>query len=125
MPAVDDDDRPVLSDLTLEQHAQVLAELAEQGSRADADLIVCAHHRCALDWGKLSTGRIQVRHYISVLANAMGLERPDRFHACWSLPSIEDIVRETEPAWRSWDLSRGEAAMLASNVFPEHPAQRV
>jgi hypothetical protein len=117
----DDDDRSVLSDITPEERNRVLAEFAAQGERADADLIVCAHHRCAQEWGKFSTDAMEVRHYMSVLADAMGLARPDRYHACWALPSIEDIVDHTEPAWRSWDLGRVEATALAAQVFPVHP----
>jgi hypothetical protein len=117
----DDADRSVLSDLSADQHQQVLADLAEQGGRAGADIIVCAHHRCAQEWGKFSSPSMEVRHYVSVLAGAMGLARPDRYHACWALPSIEDIVRETEPAWQSWGLGRTDATSLAKEVFPEHP----
>lgn len=120
----DDDDRSILSDLTPEENAQVLAEFAEQGSQADADLIVCAHHRCAQEWGKFSSDGMEIRHYISVLADAMGLARPDRYHTCWSLPSVDDIVDETAPAWRSWDLSRDEAASLATEIFPSHARSR-
>lgn len=117
----DDDDRSILAGLSPEERGQVLAEFAEQGSRLDADLIVCAHHRCAQEWGKFSSDGMEIRHYASVLADAMGLARPDRYHTCWSLPSVEDIVDETAPAWRSWDLSRDEATALAAGIYPSHP----
>lgn len=122
--ATDDDDRSILSDLSPEQHAQVLAEFAGQAARAGADTIVCAHHRCAQEWGKFGRPGLPVRHYVSVLADAMGLARPDRYHTCWALPSVEDIVDETAPAWRSWDLSRGDAVSLAADLFPSHPRRR-
>jgi hypothetical protein len=37
------------------------------------------------------------------------------------LPSVEDIVDETAPAWRSWDLNRDEATALAAEIYPSHP----
>ena len=121
----DDDDRSVLHDVSPEGRARVLAEWAEQGSRADASMIVCGHHRCAQEWGKFSSVGMEVRHYMSVLADAMGLARPDRYHMCWSLPTIDAIIDETEPAWRSWDMSRDEAASLAVQIFPTHPCSLV
>lgn len=120
----DEDDRSILSDLTADERAQVLAEFAEQGARTDADLVVCAHHQCALEWGKFSSDGMEIRHYISVLADAMGLARPDRYHTCWALPSIEDIIEETAPAWRSWDLDRDEATAMAAQIYPAHPRTR-
>jgi heterodisulfide reductase subunit D len=119
-----EDDRSVLHDLSATDHARVLAELTEQGGRADADLIVCAHHRCAEEWGKFSSDAVEIKHYISVLADAMGLARPNRFHTCWALPSVADIVDETAPAWRSWDLSRDEAESLVTQIFPSHARSR-
>ena len=110
----------MLADVTPDEKALVLAEFAEQGSRADASMIICGHHRCAQEWGEFSSPDMQVRHYVSVLADAMGLARPDRYHRCWSLPSIKDIVDETASNWRSWDLSRDEAATLAAQIFPAH-----
>jgi hypothetical protein len=50
----------------------------------------------------------------------MGLARPNRFHTCWALPSVADILEETAPAWRSWDLSRDEAESLVTQIFPSH-----
>ena len=117
----DDDDRSILSDISPQERDQVLGEFAEQGARADASVIVCAHHRCAQEWGKFSSDAMAIRHYVSVLADAMGLARPDRYHTCWALPSIDDIVDETARAWRSWDLGRDEATLLAAQIFPAHP----
>jgi hypothetical protein len=119
-PCSTENDRSMLDTATLVERAQVGVELAGQAARAGADAIVCAHHRCYEEWGKFGTTELPVRHYASVLAEAMGLARPSRFHACWSLPSIAAIVDETRPAWQSWGLARKDATALAAVIFPTH-----
>jgi hypothetical protein len=103
------------------QLEEVKAKLADEADRMGAAQIVCVHHACSREWGKFTSDRLPVRHYISVLAEAMGLARPNRYHTCWALPTLDDILDETRPAWQSWDLSRQEAAGLAAEVFPSHP----
>jgi hypothetical protein len=98
----------------------IKTELADHAERRAAAQVVCVHHACFREWGKFATERLPVRHYISVLAEAMGVARPNRYHACWALPTLDDIVDETRPAWESWDLSRQEAAALAADIFPAH-----
>jgi hypothetical protein len=102
------------------QLAAVKTELADEAERRGAQQIVCVHHACSREWGKFASERLPIRHYISVLAEAMGLARPNRYHKCWALPTLDDIVEETRPAWQSWDLSREEAAALAADIFPSH-----
>src|SRR5262249_23808586 len=63
-----EDDHSILRDLSPEQREQVRNELADQGERAGADVLVCAHHQCFREWGKFGSDRLPVRHYISVLA---------------------------------------------------------
>jgi hypothetical protein len=119
--ATGEDDRSVLSDLSPEQLEQVRTELADQADRTGASLLACAHHQCFREWGKFAGDRLPVRHYISVLADAMGLARPNRYHTCWALPTVDDIVEETAPAWRSWGMTRAEAVTAAGQIFPSHP----
>jgi heterodisulfide reductase subunit D len=114
------DDRSVLDGLARGDRERVTAELAGQAEQAGANAIVCAHHRCYEEWGKYGTDGLPVRHYVSMLAEAMGLARSSRFHTCWSLPSIAAIVDETRPAWQSWGLARDEATALATEVFWTH-----
>jgi hypothetical protein len=107
-------------DLSPAQSETLRSELADQGDRTGASELVCVHHACFRHWGKFASDRLPVRHYISVLADAMGLARPNRYHTCWSLPTIDDIVDETRPAWESWDLTREDAFSLAAEIFPAH-----
>jgi hypothetical protein len=102
------------------QLAGVKAELTDEAERRGARQIVCVHHACSREWGKFASDQLPIRHYISVLAEAMGLARPNRYHTCWALPTLNDIVDETRPAWQSWDLSRQEATALAADIFPSH-----
>ena len=119
-----DDDDSILAALSPQERQGVSDELAAQAARAGADVIVCAHHRCYQEWAKFATESLPVRHYISVLADALGLAQPSRYHQCWALPSTDDIVEATAPQWQSWDLSRDEASLIAQEVFPKHPRSR-
>ncbi len=120
----DGDDDSLLAALSAQERQGVLDELVAQADRAGADLIVCAHHRCYQEWGKFASERLPVHHYISVLADALGLAQPSRFHQCYALPSTDDIVEATAPQWRSWDLNRDEAVVIAQEIFPKHPRSR-
>jgi hypothetical protein len=115
-----EDDHSILRDLSPGQREQISAELAGQAERAGADVLVCAHHQCFREWGKFASGRLPVRHYMSLLAGAMGLARPDRYHMCWALPALDDIVDQTREAWRSWGMSREGAVCAARQIFPSH-----
>ena len=110
----------IFDNATRAQLDAVKTELAAEAERMGAGQIVCVHHACSREWGKFASAGLPVRHYISVLAEAMGLARPNRYHTCWALPTLDDIVDETRPAWQSWDLSRQEAGVLAAEIFPAH-----
>jgi len=90
-------------------------ELAAKAREAGADRIVCDHHQCFRQWAKLATDDIPVQQYISVLAEALGVGQPDRYHAHWH---AADPVADARPQWSSWGMSEDEATELAARLYP-------
>ena len=91
-------------------------ELAAKAREAGADRIVVEHHQCVREWGKLATETLPVQHYMSVLAEALGVAQPDRFHKNWSAPS--DAVARAKPQWSTWGMGEAEAAEIAARLYP-------
>jgi hypothetical protein len=82
-----------------------------------ADTISPAHHDCLREWSKLASDRVDVRHVISQLADALGLSHTDRFKAAAQLGSIDEILEQTRPCWSEWGMSEGRAREVAESVF--------
>jgi cysteine-rich protein len=110
-------------DITSYEYHQIQSELEAQAKAADADLIVTPHHKCHREWTKFASERLPVVHFTSVLAEAMGIEIPDRFQILWRLGDTEKIVEMTRPNWESWDIPEARARELVKTFFvPEYAA---
>lgn len=108
----------------LDERALALAraELAARARETGADRIVTEHHQCLREWGKLATDALPVQHYISVLAEALGVSQPDRFHEHWNDAS-DDVVATARPQWSSWGMSEEEATEIAARLYPRARVQ--
>jgi Fe-S oxidoreductase len=87
--------------------------LAEQG----ADTLVTLYHGCTRELGKFASDRLAVRHYISVLAEALGVAKPDRFSAYWRMADAQKVMEASRPNWESWGITDDEALRLAHKYF--------
>ncbi len=92
-------------------------ELARRAREAGADVVVCEHHLCFREWGKLRSDALQVRHYTSLLASALDVEAADRYHDNWELGDVDAIVERARPQWESWGTSPAEARAIATKLF--------
>jgi hypothetical protein len=92
-------------------------ELAAAARDAGADRIVCEHHQCIREWGKLATESLPVQHYLSVLAEALDVAAPDRFHDHWRERDTDAVVAHAKTQWASWDIAEEEAGDIASRLF--------
>lgn len=112
------DGRSALDDLGPDEAAVVRREIAEAVRAAGAQMIVTSHQACDREWGKYAGGETPIRHFISLLAEALGVSRPDRYHEYWRLADPETVVERARPAWESWGLTAAEALEIASRLFP-------
>ncbi len=111
----------ILADVSVEERAAIQAELEAQAARrGGATLIAPGSAGCLREWGKFATERLAVRHYISIIADALGVASPDRFQDLWRLGDPEAVVRETRPLWESWQLPEPRAREIAYKHFDPH-----
>jgi hypothetical protein len=105
------------------ERAQTSAELEAQAVARGADTIAPTDKHCHREWSKFATDRLAVRHYISIVAEALGCAEPDRFQALWHLHDPAAVLEQTRRYWSSWGLSEEQAQRLVLRHFtPEHSA---
>jgi Fe-S oxidoreductase len=92
-------------------------ELAAQAELWGADTLSPSHHHCLTIWAPYASNRVDVRHDVSQLAEALGVGHTDRYKAACQLGSIEEIVEQTRPMWSAWKMSEEKAFETAHAVF--------
>jgi len=92
-------------------------ELAQVAESWGADTISPSHQTCLQRWEPFSSDAVDVRHIISILAEALGVDHPDRFKAASLLGDTVAIVEQTRPIWSAWGMSEEHAKQVAREVF--------
>ena len=82
-----------------------------------ADTIVTLYHGCTRELGKFASDKLRVRHYISLVAEALGVSKPDRFSEYWRLGDEQTILERARPNWESWGIDEAEAKRLVHRYF--------
>jgi len=111
------DDRAPLDGMSVEEIRGVQDELAAHAEAAGAGLILTAHQLCHREWGKLTSQRLPIRHFISLIADGLGVAEPDRYHAYWQMRDIGAIVARARTAWESWGMDEAQATEVATRLF--------
>ncbi len=106
-----------LGDIESDTHRSILADLADQADRTGAEIVVTPYHACQKQWSKLASHKLGVRHWMSVLADALGVGVEDRYQAYWRLADPQSIVEASTPAWSSWGISPEAAREHARTHF--------
>jgi Fe-S oxidoreductase len=111
----------VLEFLSDHERQDLHAELEAQARAAGgADTIVTTDKLCQREWCKWATDRLAVRHYVSIIAEALGCAHPDRFQEMWKLHDPEKVFERTRPYWSSWGLTEEQGRWLAIRNFDPH-----
>lgn len=118
-PALDlcDNHGVKLASIGSDEYRAAQAELEGYLAHSGADTLVTLYHGCTRELGKFASERLSVRHYISVLAEALDVSKPDRFSEYWRLADPERIVEASRPNWESWGMTEDEALRLAHKHF--------
>jgi transcriptional regulator with XRE-family HTH domain len=87
--------------------------LADRAAALGADTVSCQHQGCHQAWSRYASDRLQVRHAISILADALGCDHPDRYQAAVRLGDPLAFMEQVRPAWESWGMSNDRALELA------------
>jgi hypothetical protein len=110
----------VLAELTDSERHEVVAELEEQAARTGASVIVPSAHYCLREWSKFSSERVAVKHYMTMLAEALGCSRPDRYQQFWKLRNPAQVFELSRPYWESWGMSPQKARDAVNKTFEPH-----
>jgi Fe-S oxidoreductase len=106
-----------LADITSRKYRSTRSALEKSVSDAGADTLVTLYHGCTRELGKFASERLRVRHYISILAEALGVAAPDRFSEYWRLGDAELVKEASRANWESWGIDEDEALRLAHKHF--------
>ena len=104
---------PWKADSTPEEVQARRVALADMAASYGADTVACQHQGCHQIWGRYASDRLAVRHAVSILAEALGCEHPDRAQAAAQLGDAAAVVEQTRPIWRTWGMTEDEALELA------------
>jgi Fe-S oxidoreductase len=108
---------PRIATIGTAEYETAQAELERFLRDAGADTMVTLYHGCTRELGKFASERLRVRHYISILAEALGVSKPDRFSEFWRLGDPRQVVEASRPNWETWDIDEAEALRLAHKYF--------
>jgi heterodisulfide reductase subunit D len=103
--------------ITSEEYLEAQRKLEEYLASAGADTLVTLYHSCTRELSKFQSERFRLRHYISLVAEALGVGKPDRFSEYWRLGEPAKVVEASRPNWESWGYSEAEAYRLAHRYF--------
>ena len=113
--------RFMLEDITPQQYRQVQAELEDHARAARADAIITPHFTCQKEWSKFGSDRLPIMYYGTLVAEALGIDIPDRFQMLWRQGDPEKVLELTRPHWESWNITEPEARDLVQRFFvPEY-----
>jgi hypothetical protein len=107
-----------------EESEQYRIELAEIAQSWGADTVSPSHQTCLQMWEPYASEQCQVRHPMSLLAEALGVGHADRYLAASRLGDTQAIVNETRPLWSAWGMSE-EAAYTTAQAMFDPALQRV
>jgi Fe-S oxidoreductase len=103
--------------ITSEEYLTAQRKLEEYLASIGADTLVTLYHSCTRELSKFQSERFRLRHYISLVAEALGVGKPDRFSEYWRLGEPAKVVEASRPNWESWGYSEAEAYRLAHRYF--------
>ena len=113
-----------IAKITSEEYRAAQAALEGYLVEANADTIVTLYHSCTRELTKFISPKLSIRHYISILSEALGVAKPDRFSEYWRLGDVEKVLAASRPNWESWGINEAEARRLVHRYFvPSYAAE--
>lgn len=109
---------------------EVRGALLEEARAMGADTLVTISHACQREWCDAGGDDLEVRNYVSLVADALGIERDyevDLLGTFKRMADPEQIVERGRPAWSSHGLSEQQALETAGKytwpaTFPRSTA---
>jgi transcriptional regulator with XRE-family HTH domain len=92
-------------------------EIAEIARSYGADTVGIQHQDCSRIWAPFASVELAVRNVVSIVAEALGCDHPDRVQAAFMLGDPDAVVEQTRPIWASWGLSEEQARTIARREY--------
>lgn len=106
-----------IAHITSDEYKKAQRALEDYMAGIGADTLVTLYHSCTREMTKFQSDRLRIRHYISLVAEALGVGKPDRFSEYWRLGEPAKVVEASRPNWESWGITEPEAYRLAHRYF--------
>jgi transcriptional regulator with XRE-family HTH domain len=102
---------------TPEEMQEMRHELAAIVRATGADTVSPQHQECHFVWAPFASVDLAVRHCLSIVAEALGCESPDRAQAAALLGDPDALVEQTRSIWMSWGLTEDKARKIAGRMY--------
>jgi transcriptional regulator with XRE-family HTH domain len=100
-------------------------EIAAIANSLGADTVSPQHQDCSRLWAAFASTDMAVRHAVSIVAEALGCDHPDRVQAAYMLGDPDAVVEQTRPIWSAWGLSEDQARTIARREYKPAAAAEV
>jgi transcriptional regulator with XRE-family HTH domain len=90
-----------------------------------ADTVSPQHQDCSRLWAAFASTDMAVRNAVSIVAEALGCDHPDRVQAAYMLGDPDEVVEQTRPIWSAWGLSEEKARTIAHREYKPAAAAEV
>jgi Fe-S oxidoreductase len=100
-------------------------KLEQYLAASGANTLVTLYHSCTRELSKFANDRLPIKHYISVLAEALGVGKPDRFSEYWRLGDPVKVMEASRANWSSWGITEDEALRLAHKYFTPNYGENI
>lgn len=92
-------------------------EIAAIAASYGADTVAIQHQDCSRIWAPFASVDMAVRNAVSIVAEALACDHPDRVQAAFMLGDPDAVVEQTRPIWASWGLTEEEARTIAQREY--------
>ena len=107
---------------------EIRDELLEWARALGADTVATISHACQREWCDAGEQTLQVRNYVSLLADALGIERDYPVDALGDYKRLADpdaIVESGRAAWSSHGLNEQQARAIAAGYTWQANSPRI
>lgn len=92
-------------------------EIAAIARSNGADTVSPQHQDCSRIWAPFASVDMAVRNAVSIVAEGLGCDHPDRVEAAYLLGDPDAVVEQTRPIWSSWGLTEDQAREIAHREY--------
>ena len=92
-------------------------EIAAVARSHGADTVSPQHQDCSRIWAPFASVDMAVRNAVSIVAEALDCDHPDRVEAAYMLGDPDAVVAQTRPIWTSWGLTEDQAREIAHREY--------